>query len=136
MNLIPESATARPYIRLPFRAFTNLIMDFIDECLSGLKGVSYHVIQEYTPTWTSPLRDRVHYTLIAAKKIVSLEATVNMRVGASDARLHRQRGIPTVVVGLTLYNMGGPDEYCLVEELGQVAEVHRLAALEFLRRKE
>ncbi|WP_431272761.1 hypothetical protein [Dankookia sp. P2] len=55
-----------------------------------------------------------------------------MRVGGSDARWFRMAGLPTVVYGPTPHNMGGADEYVLVEELRQVARVHALAALDFL----
>ena len=34
--------------------------------------------------------------------------------------------------GLTPFNMGGPDEYILVDELRAVAKVHTLAAFDFL----
>jgi succinyl-diaminopimelate desuccinylase len=55
-----------------------------------------------------------------------------MRVGASDARLYRMDGIPSVVFGCTPFNMGGRDENILVEELVAVAKVHALAAFDFL----
>ena len=57
---------------------------------------------------------------------------VNMRVGASDARLYRMFGVPSVVFGCTPFNMGGPDEHILVDELVAVAQVHALAAFDFL----
>jgi succinyl-diaminopimelate desuccinylase len=57
---------------------------------------------------------------------------VNMRVGASDARHYRHSGIPAVIFGPTPFNMGGPDEYVLIDELMSVAKVHALAALDFL----
>ena len=41
-------------------------------------------------------------------------------------------GSSTVVFGPTPYNMGGPDEYVTVEDLGCVAKVHTLAAFDFL----
>lgn len=138
MNLVPDSASARLDIRLPYGIETAKIMEYIDGCLDNLEefnGVSRRIIQQYNPTWTRPTEEIVRYALQAAKDVISPEATVNMRVGASDARLYRQKGIPTVVVGLTPYNMGGPNEYCEVEELGQVARVHALAALEFLQRQ-
>ena len=55
-----------------------------------------------------------------------------MRVGASDSRVFRAAGIPTVVYGPTPFNMGGADEYALVTELRDVARVHALSALHFL----
>jgi hypothetical protein len=41
-------------------------------------------------------------------------------------------GVPTVVYGPTPFNMGGADEYALVAELSAVAQVHALAAFDFL----
>jgi hypothetical protein len=37
-----------------------------------------------------------------------------------------------VVYGPTPHNMGGPDEYVLLDELATVARVHALTALDFL----
>jgi acetylornithine deacetylase/succinyl-diaminopimelate desuccinylase-like protein len=56
-----------------------------------------------------------------------------MRVGASDARLYRAFGVPSVVFGCTPFGMGGPDEHILVDELVAVAQVHALTALRFLK---
>jgi hypothetical protein len=41
-------------------------------------------------------------------------------------------GVPTVVLGLTPFNMGGADEYVLVDELVAVAKIHTLVAYDFL----
>src|SRR6185369_6874699 len=57
---------------------------------------------------------------------------VNMRVGGSDSRWYRPAGVPTVVLGLTPFNMGGADEYVLVDELIAVAKIHTLTAFDFL----
>ena len=51
----------------------------------------------------------------------------NMRVGASDARLYRAAGIPSVVCGLTPHNLGGPDEYVDIDELVDVTKIHALS---------
>lgn len=135
MNLVPDSATAKLDIRLPYGITTAEVVEHIRNRLELLQGVSFNVLRQYDPTWTSPLEEIVKCTLNTAKEHINPKAVINMRVGASDARLYRQRGIPTVVVGLTPFNMGGPDEYCLVEELKQVASVHAFTAFEFLRRK-
>ena len=58
-----------------------------------------------------------------------------MRVGASDARLYRAAGIPTMVCGLTPHNLGGPDEYADIDEMVDVAKIQLLSALNFLSPK-
>ena len=67
-----------------------------------------------------------------AEEVLGTAPAVNMRVGGSDSRWYRQHGVPTVVYGLTPFNMGGPDEHILVDELRAVAKVHTLAAFDFL----
>ncbi|KAH7394061.1 hypothetical protein DE146DRAFT_116288 [Phaeosphaeria sp. MPI-PUGE-AT-0046c] len=136
MNLVPDSATAKLDIRLPYGITTKEVLEHIQNRLEPIQGASFHAIREYDPTWTSASEDIVRYTLHTAQKFGSAEAVINMRVGASDARLYRQRGIPTVVVGLTPFNMGGPDEYCMIKELQQVAYVHAFTAFEILKRRD
>ena len=71
---------------------------------------------------------------------MSTTATISSRisedtaaaVGGSDSRWYRMHGVPTVVYGLTPFNMGGPDEHIMVDELKTVAKVHTLAAFDFL----
>lgn len=135
MNLVPDSATAKLDIRLPYGITTDDVVEKVHDCLEPLQGVSLNVLRQYDPTWTSASEEIVSCTLNAAKEHIDPRAVMNMRVGASDARLYRQQGIPTVVVGLTPFNMGGPDEYCLVEELKQVASLHAFTAFKFLKRK-
>jgi succinyl-diaminopimelate desuccinylase len=135
MNLVPDSATTKLDIRLPYGITTDKVVEHIRDRLKFIQGVTFNVLRKYDPTWTSKSEAIAECTLSTAQKLVDPKAVMNMRVGASDARLYRQRGIPTVVVGLTPFNMGGPDEYCLVEELKQVSAVHAFSAFEYLRRK-
>jgi succinyl-diaminopimelate desuccinylase len=55
-----------------------------------------------------------------------------MRVGASDSRLYRRAGIPTVVCGLTPHNMGAADEYVEVDELCALGVMMTLASYDYL----
>lgn len=138
MNLVPASASAKLDVRIPHGISTAKAVRCISEALASspsLDGISCRIIQQYDPTWTSPSEEIVQCALAAARELVGTQATVNMRVGASDARLYRAKGIPTVVLGLTPGNMGGPDEYCLVGEVEQVALVHGVAAFEYLKRR-
>ena len=55
-----------------------------------------------------------------------------IRLGASDARLFRAHGVPTVVYGPEAYNMGGIDESITVEDLMLTTLVHAGTAIDFL----
>jgi succinyl-diaminopimelate desuccinylase len=61
-----------------------------------------------------------------------METVATVRVGASDAPHFRARGIPSVICGLTPFNMGAPDEHVLIEELCALGEIYALAAYDYL----
>ncbi len=60
------------------------------------------------------------------------KVAANMRPGFSDARFYRAAGIPSVVYGPAPNNMGGADEYVLLEDLRAVFAVHVQVAAEYL----
>jgi succinyl-diaminopimelate desuccinylase len=107
---------------------TAALHDELDLC----EGVSWRIIRAYPPSFTPPDHEIVRRTVTAATKVFGKPPVANMRVGASDARLYRMFGVPSVVFGCTPFNMGAPDEYILVEELMAVAKVHTFTAFDFL----
>jgi len=131
-NLVPAFASAVADIRLPIGVSTELVEARLDDWFGAIDGISWRVIRRYEPRYTDPDHEIVHCVAQAASEILGARPVVNMRVGASDARLYRMDGTPSVVFGCTPFNMGGPDENILVEELIAVAKVHAVSAFDFL----
>ena len=131
-NLVPAAACAQADIRLPVGVGTATVEARLRDWLGAIDGVSWRVVRRYEPRYTDPDHEIVRCVMKAASEVLGARPVVNMRVGASDARLYRMDGIPSVVFGCTPYNMGGPDENILVAELVAVAKVHALAAFDFL----
>ncbi|MFZ4409096.1 MAG: M20/M25/M40 family metallo-hydrolase [Paracraurococcus sp.] len=131
-NLVPASARAGIDIRLPVGVSCTVAEAALDAALGGREGITWQVLRRFEPNHTDPSHEIVRRTAAAAAEVLGTPCAVNMRVGGSDARWFRLAGLPTVVYGPTPHNMGGADEYVLVEELRQVALVHALAALDFL----
>ncbi|UWU76524.1 M20/M25/M40 family metallo-hydrolase [Bradyrhizobium huanghuaihaiense] len=131
-NLIPTRAVAKADIRLPVGLNTADVETLLRERLATLPGVQMRVVQKYEPSFTDPSHEIVEIIVQTAEQILQQKPAANMRVGASDARLYRMYGIPSVVFGPTPYNMGGPDEHIRVDELISIAKVHALAALRYL----
>jgi succinyl-diaminopimelate desuccinylase len=131
-NLVPARAQAAADIRLPVGLTLEAVEAALHDGLDGLEGVSWRIIQKYPPSVTAPDHAIVRATIAAASMVLGQAPVANMRVGASDARLYRMFGVPSVVFGCTPFGMGGPDEYVLVDELVAVAQVHALTALSFL----
>jgi succinyl-diaminopimelate desuccinylase len=131
-NLVPARARAAVDIRLPVGVSLETIKAALHVELDRCEGVSWRIVRAYPPSFTPPGHEIVRRTVAAAAKVFGKTPVTNMRVGASDARLYRMFGVPSVVFGCTPFNMGAPDEYVLVEELVAVAKVHTLTAFDFL----
>jgi succinyl-diaminopimelate desuccinylase len=131
-NLVPTHAIARADIRLPVGITTDILAARLDEWLAPLEGVRWRAIRRFEPSFTPPGHEIVQRTARVAAEVLGEAPAVNMRVGGSDSRWYRQHGVPTVVLGLTPFNMGGADEYVLVDELVAVAKIHTLVAYDFL----
>jgi succinyl-diaminopimelate desuccinylase len=133
-NLVPTRAIAKADIRLPVGLKTAEVEANLSAQLARLAGVTMRIVQRYEPNFTPPSDEIVQSVVEAAEQVLQRRPAINMRVGASDARIYRMFDVPSVVFGPTPYNMGGPDEYVIIDELLQVAQVHALAAFRFLSR--
>ena len=131
-NLVPTHAIARADIRLPVGITTDVLAAKLDEWLAPLEGVSWKAIRRFEPSFTDPGHEIVTRTARVAAEVLGETPAVNMRVGGSDSRWYRMFDVPTVVLGLTPFNMGGADEHVLVDELLAVAKIHTLVAYDFL----
>jgi succinyl-diaminopimelate desuccinylase len=131
-NLVPAEARATADIRIPVGLTTATVERRIGELLGELDGVSWRVLRRFDPSWTDPGHEIVRRVAENASAVLGRAPAVNMRVGASDSRWYRMAGVPTVVYGLTPYNMGAADEHVELDELHQVAIVHTLTAFDFL----
>lgn len=131
-NLVPTHAIARADIRLPVGITTDVLVNELDARLKPMDGVTWRAIRRFEPSFTDPDHEIVRRTADVAGEVLGETPAVNMRVGGSDSRWYHLHGVPTVVLGLTPFNMGGADEYVLVDELVAVAKIHTLVAFDFL----
>ncbi len=120
----------RPDIRLPAGIPASAVVAGIAAILGGMEGLGWRVLRRIEPSFTPPDAELVQTVAGVAHGVLGHRPAVNMRVGGSDSRVFRHAGIPTVVYGPTPFNMGGADEYVLVDELVAVAAVHALSAVQ------
>ena len=131
-NVIADSAQASVDIRLPWGVDIEDGKNEVSRLLDSLPGISYLVEKAAAPSATDPREEIVQRTLAVCGEVLRRDAVATMRVGASEAPLFRARGIPSVVCGLTPFNMGAPDEYVLTEELCALGEIYALTAFDYL----
>jgi acetylornithine deacetylase/succinyl-diaminopimelate desuccinylase-like protein len=133
-NLVPSSARAAIDLRLPVGVTSEAVLARLHQALD-LPGISWRVLRCFEPNHTAPDAEIVTRCAAAASEVIGTAPAINMRVGGSDARWFRMRGIPTVVYGPTPHNMGAPDEYADIAELATVSRVHALTAFDMLTRE-
>jgi succinyl-diaminopimelate desuccinylase len=131
-NLVPASANAAVDVRLPVGVSTSVARAALHAALNGRDGITWRILREVEPNHTDPAAEIVQRCAAVAAEVLGTQSAINMRVGGSDARLYRAAGCPAVVYGPTPFNMGGADEYVLLDELNAVTRVHALTALDFL----
>jgi succinyl-diaminopimelate desuccinylase len=127
-NLIADAAEAAIDIRLPVGVSGATMEAQVRGIVATDDGLSLEVVRRYEPSWTSPDHAVVRILRDNCRAILGFEPVANMRIGASDARLYRAAGVPSVVCGLTPNNMGAADEFVLISELTALGEVLALSA--------
>jgi succinyl-diaminopimelate desuccinylase len=133
-NLVPDKAWANLDIRVPAGLDVLDVERKLQEIIAAIGGVSHKVLRSCPANWSDPGGEIFTCLRRAAYVVHGTEAVSNMRVGASDARLFRlYKNIPSVNCGLTPYNLGAPDEYASVREIGELSAILALASLDFLR---
>jgi len=132
VNIIPDLATARLDFRFPPGLALADVLAEIERRMRGHPQVAWKVLSSHEPNVTGPGHEIVQAVLRHARSGTSQPVVANMRPGFSDSRFYRAAGIAAVVYGPQPNNMGGPDEYVLLDELRAVFRVHVLAAADYL----
>ena len=131
-NLVADEAEASADIRLPAGVTVAEIENEIRRIVAAHPGVECTIERRYEPNWTPPDHEIVELVARNCAAVLGAAPVRTMRVGASDARLYRRAGVPTVVCGLTPYNMGAPDEYVEIDELVALGEILAVTAYDYL----
>ncbi len=132
VNIIPDRAQARIDIRFPPGLQLEYVRHEITARLTSHKNVTWQELSSHEPNVTSPNEAIVQTVLRHARTGTAATVVANMRPGFSDSRFYRAAGIPSLVYGPAPNNMGGADEYVLLEDLRAVFRVHVLAAADYL----
>lgn len=148
LNVVPRVCEAEVDIRLPV-GFTVARMDTLVRRLlreAGRSDVTVTPARETTgrapgrpsaertgePTWTSPDERLVRIVRANAAALIGKEPLYYLGLGATDGRLFRAHGVPTVIYGPRPFNMGGIDEHIAVDDFLTVIKVHALTIVDYL----
>lgn len=132
VNIIPDRAGARLDFRFPPGLSIAAVLAEIERRMGDHPRVDWSVLSSHEPNVTEPGHEIVQTVLRHARSGGIGAVVANMRPGFSDSRFYRAAGIPAVVYGPAPNNMGGADEYVLIDDLNAVFRVHVLAAAQYL----
>jgi len=134
VNLIPEAAMAEVDFRVPPGLTTAAVEKEARRRIrqAARSGVTVDVFNRCDPYVTSPDAQIVKLVLANAKTLNRRTVLPVVRLGYTDGRFFRRAGIPTVVYGPAVHNMGGPDEYIETTDLLEVAVTHAGTVLDML----
>ena len=132
INTIPGSAEALLDIRLPPGVTIPDVKARVAAALDPLPDIAWETLSECEPNWTAPDHELVRLIHANAEAATGDDVAVNLRPGFSDSRFYRLRGVPSVVYGVAANNMGGADEYAVIDDLRAIFAVHTLTAFDYL----
>jgi succinyl-diaminopimelate desuccinylase len=134
VNLIPEAAMAEVDMRVPPGLTTAAVEKEARRRIKQAAGdrVEVEVFNQCDPYVTPPDSRLVTLVLDNARTLNRQQVLRVVRLGYTDGRFFRRAGIPTVVYGPAVQNMGGPDECIETADLLEVARVHAGAVLDML----
>ena len=131
-NLVADKAEFSCDIRLPVGVSVAQVEEKLQRICDQDDGVDLEITRRYEPSWTEPDHTVIEAVRENCTAILGEAPAVTMRVGASDARLYRYAGVPTVVCGLMAYNLGAPDEHIMLDELYALVDIFALSAHDYL----
>ncbi len=131
-NLVADRAEFTCDIRLPVGVSVAQVENELTRICDTTDDIELEITRRYEPSWTPPDHPVIEAVRQNSAAVFGEEPAVTMRVGASDARLYRYAGVPSVVCGLMAYNLGAPDEYIMLNELYSLVDIFALSAHDYL----
>jgi succinyl-diaminopimelate desuccinylase len=95
-NLVADTAEATADIRLPVGVTVAEVENEIARLVAFHQGVEFKIDRRYEPSWTSPDHEIIRLLANNCAAMLGAVPAKNIRCGASDARLYRRAGIPSV----------------------------------------
>jgi acetylornithine deacetylase/succinyl-diaminopimelate desuccinylase-like protein len=135
-NLVPAEARAVLDLRFPPGVGRRALLEACTAALGGLDGVDLFALDGSDPSWSSPDDDLIVTLRRCAGEVLGTVPALSLRLGFSDTRIYRERGVPAVVLGATPQNGNAADEWVEEQEIRRLFLCHATTAFDYLRRGE
>lgn len=126
VNLVPRSCKVEVDCRLPLGIDVDIVRDTFKKMLSDahLSNTKLATVFEIDPNYTCTDEEFVRISERNVESIAKERPKLFFRLGSTDGKFFRKKGIPTVSYGPHPRSMGKPNEYISLSELTTVARVH------------
>jgi succinyl-diaminopimelate desuccinylase len=132
VNMVPGNCSFDADFRLPVGYGREDIMPKIEAVVGRYPEASITPINYAQPKACDPFGDMSAFIASNVQELRGYRPKPILSMGASDARLWRQRGVPAYIYGPFPHGMGQADEYVDIEDFLHVVRVHALSALDYL----
>lgn len=132
VNMIPGECVFEADFRLPPGVEKAQVLSEIRKILRDYPEATMEGINDSPPSYCDPYGDMMEVVRKNVHELRGFTPSPVISLGATDARLWRQRGIPAYIYGVYPHGMGAADEYCDVEEFLHVVRTHVLSAYDYL----
>lgn len=134
VNMIPGLCEFEADFRLPVGYTKEHILPKIREIAARYPEVTMEEINSSEAKACDPFGEMAQIIQENVHSLRGFKPAPIISMGASDARLWRQRGVPAYIYGPYPYGMGQKDEYVDIEDFLHVVRTHVLSAFDYLSR--
>lgn len=132
INMIANECQAWADIRLPFGVSAQETRRFLDELTRDQSDTSMEVLHAWDANWTDPDDPVIQALMKAVELVRGKRPYFTIRLPASDARLFRLKGCPSVLLGPEAFNQNRENEHILLKDLVDCAAIYAVTAWEYL----
>jgi succinyl-diaminopimelate desuccinylase len=132
VNMLPGHCRIEADIRLPWGATPEQLLEQVAAIVARHHGATMQVISRQTPRWSDPAHPMVGHIRRNAQAVAGWQVRPIPSLAGTDARLWRERGVPSFTYGTTATNVAMEDEHTDLGEWLKVVRVHALSALDYL----
>jgi acetylornithine deacetylase/succinyl-diaminopimelate desuccinylase-like protein len=132
INAVPAIASARADIRFPAGVTSDELLAALNRSLTNSADIETNVLDRAEPNWTEPTSEIVQLLKKVATEEMGRVPALSTRLGFSDARHYRERGVPCIGYGATAHNGNAPDEYVEIDDLVILLKTYTLTTFDYL----
>jgi succinyl-diaminopimelate desuccinylase len=132
VNMLPGRCKIEVDIRLPWGVTSRDMIGKVETIAARHPPARMRVMSSQEPAWSDPDHPLVGIIRRTARELIGLDVRPIPSLAGTDARLWRQRGVPSFTYGTTSTNVAMPDEHTDIEEWMGVVKVQALSSLDYL----